>query len=392
MRSFVSQKARELQPSGIRKFFDIAQEMEDAISLGVGEPDFITPWGIREGAIQSIKKGYTQYTGNRGLPKLRELICRYLHDRFGVCYEPDNVLVTVGASEGIDLALRAICEPGDEVLVPDPGYVSYAPLVSMAGGTPVALDCVAENEFILTPEMLESVITPKTKALILAFPNNPTGGIMTKEQLEAIIPVIEKNDILVISDEIYAELTYGKRHCSIASLGDMVKRTVLISGFSKAFAMTGWRVGYVAAPPEVDEAMFKIHQYSILCAPGLSQHAAISALEDGFSDGFTEVEDMHHEYERRARFMVNSFNDMGLKCFQPRGAFYVFPSVEVSGMDGEKFAGELLMSKKVAVVPGTAFGAAGKNHVRCSYATSMEQLIEAVDRIEAFLKEHGVRT
>ncbi|MCD8202006.1 MAG: aminotransferase class I/II-fold pyridoxal phosphate-dependent enzyme [Clostridia bacterium] len=391
MRNFVNEKARDLAPSGIRKFFDIVHDMDDAISLGVGEPDFITPWDIRDSAIQSIKKGYTQYTGNRGIPKLRELVCRYLDERFGVKYSPDRTLVTVGASEGIDIVLRAVCEPGDEILVPDPGYVSYAPLVTMAGGTPVAVNCIAENEFILTPEMLEGVITPKTKGLILAFPNNPTGGIMTKEQLEAIIPVIEKHDLLVISDEIYAELTYGRKHCSIASIGDMAKRTVLISGFSKAFAMTGWRVGYVCAPPEIDEAIFKIHQYSILCAPSVSQYAAITAMKEGFADNFTEVEDMHHEYERRARFLVNSFNDLGLTCFQPRGAFYVFPSVEATGMDGERFASELLASKKVAVVPGAAFGAAGRNHVRCSYATSMEQLIEAVDRIEAFLKEFGIR-
>ncbi|MDE7379819.1 MAG: aminotransferase class I/II-fold pyridoxal phosphate-dependent enzyme [Clostridia bacterium] len=385
MRNFVNERAASLKPSGIRKFFDIVQEMDGAISLGVGEPDFVTPWYIRDAAVRSIKRGLTQYTGNRGLPELRENICRYMRERFGVECDPAHTIVTVGASEAIDLTLRAICDSGDEILVPEPCYVSYSPTVTLAGGTPVALQCVAENGFIITPEKLEEAITPKTKALILAYPNNPTGGIMTKEQLEAIVPVIEKHDLLVISDEIYAELTYTGRHTSIALLGNMRERTVIISGFSKAFAMTGWRVGFVCAPKEIDEAMFKIHQYGIMCAPRVSQHAAAAALSEGFSDGFSVVEEMREEYARRGRFMVNAFNSMGLKCFQPRGAFYVFPTIEVTGMDGEEFANRLLREQKVAVVPGSAFGEAGKMHVRCSYATSQQNLSEAIGRIADFM-------
>lgn len=386
MRNFVNERAAGLKPSGIRKFFDIVQTMEGAISLGVGEPDFVTPWYIRDAAVRSIKKGMTQYTGNRGLPELRENICRYMRERFDVVCDPAHTLVTVGASEAIDLTLRAICDTGDEILVPDPCYVSYAPTVILAGGTPVTVTCTSDDDFILTPEKLEAAITPKTKALILAYPNNPTGGIMTKAQLEAIIPVIKKHDLLVISDEIYAELTYVGRHVSIASLGDMSARTVIISGFSKAFAMTGWRIGFVCAPKEIDEAMFKIHQYGIMCAPRVSQHAAVAALSEGFADGFSVVEEMRAEYARRGRFLVNAFNSLGLKCFQPRGAFYVFPSIEVTGLDGEEFANRLLLEKKVAVVPGTAFGEAGKNHVRCSYATSQENLSEAIARISDFVK------
>ncbi len=386
MRSFVNKRAASLKPSGIRKFFDIVQNMEGAISLGVGEPDFVTPWYIRDAAVRSIKRGLTQYTGNRGLPELRENICRYMKERFNVVCDPAHTLVTVGASEAIDLTLRAICDIGDEILVPEPCYVSYAPTVILAGGTPVTVKCTADNDFILIPEKLEEAITEKTKALILAYPNNPTGAIMTKEQLEAIIPVIEKHDLLVISDEIYAELTYVGKHTSIASLGNMCGRTVIISGFSKAFAMTGWRIGFVCAPAKIDEAMFKIHQYGIMCAPRVSQHAAVAALSEGFADGFSVVEEMREEYARRGRFMVNAFNSLGLKCFQPRGAFYVFPSIEITGLDGEEFANRLLHEQKVAVVPGTAFGEAGKNHVRCSYATSQENLSEAIARITAFVK------
>ncbi|MGN0815120.1 MAG: aminotransferase class I/II-fold pyridoxal phosphate-dependent enzyme [Candidatus Coproplasma sp.] len=389
MRSFVNSRAAELKPSGIRKFFDIVQEMDGAISLGVGEPDFVTPYSIRDAAIRSVKKGLTQYTGNRGLPDLRENICRYLGERFNITAHPEHTLVTVGASEAIDLTLRAICEEGDEILVPQPCYVSYAPSVTLAGGTPIAVNCVADNDFILTPEQLEARITPKTKALILAYPNNPTGAIMTKEQLKAIIPVIEKHDLLVISDEIYAELTYVGKHVSIASLGNMSERTVVINGFSKAFAMTGWRVGFVCAPAEIDEAMFKIHQYTIMCAPRVSQHAASAALSEGFADGFSAVEEMREEYARRGRFLVNAFNSLGLKCFAPKGAFYVFPSVESTGLSGEEFATRLLREKKVAVVPGTAFGEAGEYHVRCSYATGMAQLSEAIDRISGFV--HSLR-
>ncbi len=386
MREFVNKRSSELQPSGIRKFFDIVREMDGAISLGVGEPDFITPWSIRDSAVRSIKRGLTQYTGNRGLPELRENISRYLNERFAVSYSPDKIIVTVGASEAIDLVLRAICEQGDEILVPEPSYVSYAPSVSLSGGTPVAVRCSADNDFILTPELLESAITEHTKALILAYPNNPTGAIMTKEQLQAIVPVIQKHDLLVISDEIYGELTYGRRHYSIAAIEGMAQRTVLIGGFSKAFAMTGWRVGFMCSPEQIDKAALKIHQYTILCAPSISQYAANSALVDGFTDNFAVVEEMREEYNRRGRFLVNSFNKLGLKCFQPKGAFYVFPSVQATGLNGEQFANGFLQSQKVAVVPGTAFGSAGENYIRCSYATSMAQLNEAVERIEKYLK------
>lgn len=389
MRNFVSDRAAGLQPSGIRKFFDIVSKMEGAVSLGVGEPDFVTPWNIRNAAIRSIQRGCTQYTGNRGLPELLSLISQYLSERFGVSYPPERTIVTVGASEAIDLALRAVCNPGDEILVPEPSYVSYAPAVTLAGGVPVPVKCSADNAFILTPEVLESAVTPKTKALILAYPNNPTGAVMTESELRAIIPAIKKHDLLVISDEIYAELTYTGRHVSIASLDDMSARTVLINGFSKAFAMTGWRIGFVCAPAEVDSAMFKIHQYTMLCAPQPSQRAAVCALRDSLADGFTAVEEMREEYFRRGRFLVNAFNSLGLKCFSPRGAFYVFPSVESTGMDGETFANGLLKAQKVAVVPGAAFGAAGANHVRCSYATSMQQLTTAIERITDFVNSNS---
>lgn len=385
MRSFVNKKAAALQPSGIRKFFDIVQKMDGAISLGVGEPDFITPWNIRDAAVRSIRKGYTQYTGNRGLPELRENISRYILERFGVEYSSEQTIITVGASEAIDLALRAVCDDGDEILVPQPSYVSYSPAVTLAGGVPVPLICSEENGFIITPEEIEKAVTKATKAIILPYPNNPTGAIMTKEQLEKIVPVIEKYDLLVISDEIYAELTYTGRHFSIAKLPKMRERTVYIGGFSKAFAMTGWRVGFVCAPKEVDEAMFKIHQYTILCAPQPSQRAALCALKEGFEDDFASVEDMRAEYHRRGKFLAGSMNAMGLKCFQPQGAFYIFANVESTHLDGEEFASSLLKEQKVAVVPGEAFGAAGKNFVRCSYAASMQQLAEAVSRIEKFI-------
>lgn len=385
MRSFVSKRAASLKPSGIRKFFDIVHERKNAISLGVGEPDFVTPWDIRDAGIRSVQRGRTQYTGNRGLPELRENIARYLFERFSVQVDPARIIVTVGASEAIDLTLRAICEPSDEILIPNPSYVSYEPCVRLSGATPVPVKCTAENGFILTSEALENAITEKTKALILAYPNNPTGGIMTKEQLSAILPVIEKHDLLVIADEIYAELTYGEKHCSIASFPEMKDRVVLINGFSKAFAMTGWRLGYVCAPPEIDDAMFKIHQYSIMCAPTMSQYAALYALKEGFEDNFSTVEEMREEYNKRRRYIVNAFNHLGLTCFEPKGAFYVFPSVKSTSLTGEEFAEKLLMEKDVAVVPGSAFGECGKYHIRCSYATSMERIATAMDRIEEFL-------
>ncbi|MBQ8323172.1 MAG: aminotransferase class I/II-fold pyridoxal phosphate-dependent enzyme [Clostridia bacterium] len=387
MRDFVNKKAKMLQPSGIRKFFDIVRETEGAISLGVGEPDFVTPWKVRSAAITSIQRGYTQYTGNRGLPALLELISRYLSERFSLDYDPKHILVTVGGSEAIDLALRACVERGDEILIPDPAYVSYAPLVSMSDGTPVHVECREEDNFVLKPAYLEKAITDKTKAIILTYPNNPTGAIMTAEQLQAIAQVIVKHDLLVITDEIYAELTYGKKHASIASLPGMKERTVYIGGFSKAFAMTGWRLGFACAPAEIDDAMFKIHQYGMLCAPITSQYAAIEALKDGLSDGFSTVEEMRDSYDKRRKFVLHSLREIGLHCFEPQGAFYAFPSVRSTGMNSETFADRLLKTHKVAVVPGNAFGQFGENNVRLSYATSMNALSEAFDRMAAFLSQ-----
>ncbi len=388
MRDFVNQKTKNLKPSGIRKFFDIVAVTEDAISLGVGEPDFVTPWKVRSAAITSVQRGYTQYTGNRGMPALLDLISRYLDTRFGLQFDPKHILVTVGGSEAIDLALRACVERGDEVLIPDPAYVSYSPLVLMSDGVPVPVECREEDNFVLKPEYLERAITPKTKAMILTYPNNPTGGIMTKEDLEAIAKVIVKHDLLVIADEIYAELTYGRKHASIASLPGMKERTVYVSGFSKAFAMTGWRMGYVCAPPEIDDAMFKIHQYGIMCAPTMSQFAAIEALKDGLSDSFATVEEMRDSYDKRRKFVLYSLKEIGLNCFEPQGAFYAFPSVRTTGLNGEAFANGLLASEKVAVVPGSAFGAFGEHNVRLSYATSMNSLSEAFDRMSKFLAKN----
>ena len=387
MRDFLTERARQLKPSGIRKYFDILDTLPNAISLGVGEPDFVTPWDIRSAGIRSLQKGYTSYTGNRGLPELRQLISRYLAERFQADYPADRIIITVGASEGIDLALRTTCEEGDEVLVPDPAYVSYAPIISLCGGVAAPVHCKAENGFIMTPEAIEKAITPRTKAIILAYPNNPTGAAMTREQLEAIVPVIEKYDLLIISDEIYAELTYGGKHCSVASLPGMKERTVLLSGFSKAFAMTGWRIGYACAPEALDKAMLKVHQYTMLCAPRIAQHAAVAALSGGFQDDFASVAQMRAEYDKRRRFLVKSFNDLGLTCFEPRGAFYAFPSVESTGLTGEEFVEGLLKEEQVAVVPGNAFGECGDYHVRCSYATGMRELQEAVTRIARFTEK-----
>ncbi len=388
MREFVNKKTKLLQPSGIRKFFDIVTVTEGAISLGVGEPDFVTPWRVRSAAITSLQRGCTQYTGNRGLPALLQLIARYLRERFGLEYDPKHILVTVGGSEAIDLALRACVERGDEILIPDPAYVSYAPLVSMADGVPVQVECREEDNFVLTPELLEKAITEKTKAIILTYPNNPTGAIMTEAQLQKIAEVVIRRDLLVITDEIYAELTYGKKHASIAALPGMKERTVYVSGFSKAFAMTGWRLGYVCAPPEIDEAMFKIHQYGIMCAPVMSQYAAIEALKDGLSDNFATVEEMRDSYDKRRKFVLHSLQEIGLPCFEPQGAFYAFPSVRKTGMNAETFANGLLKEEKVAVVPGDAFGSFGAHNVRISYATAMTSLSEAFDRMSAFLSKH----
>ena len=387
MRDFVNEKSKLLKPSGIRKFFDIVRETEGAISLGVGEPDFVTSWKVRQAAIRSLQRGYTQYTGNRGIPALLERISRYLEERFSLSYDPKHILVTVGGSEAIDLALRACVEKGEEVLIPDPAYVSYAPLVTMADGVPVAVECREEDNFVLQSALLEKAITPKTKAIILTYPNNPTGAIMKKDELEKIAKVIEKHDLLIITDEIYAELTYNQKHTSIVNLPNMQDRTIFISGFSKAFAMTGWRMGYVCAPPAIDEAMFKIHQYAIMCAPITSQYAAIEALDDGFSDGFATVEEMRDSYDMRRRFVLHSLSEMGLHCFEPQGAFYAFPSVKSTGLSGEAFAEQLLKTQKVAVVPGSAFGAFGKNNVRLSYATGMNALSQAMEKMSAFLSK-----
>lgn len=390
MREFISRKAKNIKPSGIRKFFDIVSERSDVISLGVGEPDFITPWEIRDAGIRAIKKGYTQYTSNKGLPALRREISEYLKSNYRVNFSADDMVITVGASEAIDIALRATVDDGDEVLVPDPSYVSYKPCVELNGGVAVSVPCDGDNGFKLTPEALESVITEKTKILIFPYPNNPTGGIMEREYIEKIIPIILKHDLLVISDEIYAELTYGKPHCSIASFPEMGGRVILISGFSKAFAMTGWRVGYACAPQEILKTMLKVHQYAIICAPIFSQYAALAGLEQGKENGFASVREMCEEYDKRRRFMYKTFTDMGLNCFEPKGSFYIFPSVKKTGMTGEEFATRLLESKKVAVVPGDAFGEFGKYYVRCSYAYSMKNLIEATGRIAEFVKELGI--
>ena len=383
----INQRVANVPPSGIRKFFDIVRQMPDAISLGVGEPDFVTPWAIRDAAIQSIEEGRTQYTSNWGLESLREKIAAYLRMRYHVTYSPqDEVLVTVGASEGIDLALRALVCPGDEVLIPEPSYVSYAPCVTFAGGTAVPVITRAEDEFALTPDALRAALTPRTKALILPYPNNPTGGVMTRAQLQELARVLDDTVVIVISDEIYSELVYGgHEHTAFASIEGMRERTITLNGFSKAFAMTGWRVGYACAPRELLSPMFKIHQFTMLCASIQGQVAADRALGRAFETGFEDVRTMVRSYDRRRRLMVTALNDMGLTCFEPRGAFYVFPSIASTGLTSEEFCTRLLEEKQVACVPGTAFGASGEGHVRCSYATSIEKLNEALSRIREFV-------
>ena len=385
----INKRVADVPPSGIRKFFDIVRQMPEAISLGVGEPDFVTPWSIRDAAIQSIEDGQTQYTSNWGLESLREKIAAYLRMRYRVTYNPkDEVLVTVGASEGIDLAMRALVCPGDEVLIPEPSYVSYAPTVIFAGGTPVPVKTCAEDCFALTGEALREAITDRTKALILPYPNNPTGGVMTKEQLMDIAQVLEETDVIVISDEIYSELVYGgHEHTAFASITGMRERTITLNGFSKAFAMTGWRVGYACAPKELLAPLFKIHQYTMLCASIQGQIAADRALGRAFETGFEDVRMMVRSYDRRRRLMVENLNDMGLECFEPRGAFYVFPSIAKTGLTSDEFCTKLLEKKQVACVPGTAFGASGEGHIRCSYATSIENLTEALKRIREFVSE-----
>ena len=376
-------------PSGIRRFFDLAAGRKDTISLGVGEPDFKTPYHIRNAAINSLIDGETQYTANRGLLSLRREISLYLKGRYDLSYDPDSeILVTVGASEAIDAALRAMLRPGDEALVPEPSYVSYSPSVIFAGGTPVGVVTRQEDEFRLKPEYLEAAITPRTKLLILPYPNNPTGGIMEREDLEALIPIIRKHDLMVVSDEIYSELVYGgKEHVSFASLPGMAERTMTINGFSKAFAMTGWRVGYACGPKEILSVMNKIHQYGIMCAPRMGQVAAAEALRLGRENGYEDVLRMRESYDRRRRLMVESFRAMGLDCFEPYGAFYVFPSVRSTGLSSEEFCSRLLMEKNVAAVPGNAFGPSGEGNIRCCYATALDKLNVALDRIADFVKE-----
>lgn len=382
MRNPLSEKAVQIQPSGIRKFFDIVSEMKDAISLGVGEPDFDTPWRIREEGIYSLEKGRTFYTSNAGLKELREEICIYLKRKYNLEYQFQQVLVTVGGSEAIDLALRAMINPGEEVIIPQPSYVSYLPCAVLADAKPVIVNLKAENEFKLTAQELLEAITEKTKVLILPFPNNPTGAIMNRDELMAIADVIREKDIFVISDEIYAELTYCDRHVSIAELPGMAERTVVINGFSKAFAMTGWRLGYAVGPQMIMEQMVKIHQFAIMCAPTTSQFAAVEALRNCDE----EVERMVEAYNQRRRFLLNAFREMGLDCFEPFGAFYVFPCIRKFGMTSDEFATRLLNEEKVAVVPGTAFGDCGEGYLRISYAYSIDNLKEALGRLSNFIK------
>ena len=379
----ISQRIQNIKPSGIRKFFDILEEMTDAISLGIGEPDFVTPWHIRDAGIYSLERGHTKYTSNAGMLELRREISNYLRRRFDLSYDyAKQILVTVGGSEAIDLALRCLLNPGDEVIVPVPSFVCYGPLTEMAGGVPVYVELKAEDQFRLTPEQLKAAITPKTKVLVLPFPSNPTGGIMSRPDLEAIAEVLRGTDIMVISDEIYAELTYGQRHVSMANLTDMYERTVVVNGFSKSHAMTGWRMGYVCAPQPVIAAMTKLHQFGIMSAPTTSQYAAIEAMRNGDKD----IEHMRDEYDSRRRFLVENLNRIGLTCFEPKGAFYVFPCIKSSGLTSEECCERFLMEEKVAVIPGTAFGPGGEGFVRACYAASMKDIAEAVSRMDNFLQ------
>ena len=380
--SILSSRIQEVKPSGIRKFFDILEEMKDAVSLGIGEPDFVTPWHIRDAGIYSLEKGFTKYTSNAGMAELRREIASYLERRFQLRYDfASQIIVTVGGSEGIDLALRCMVDPGDEVIVPVPSFVCYGPLASMAGGTPVYVETKAENEFRLTPEELRSAITPRTKVLVLPFPNNPTGGIMGREDLEAIAQVLRGTDIMVISDEIYAELTYGQHHVSIANIPDMYERTIVVNGFSKSHAMTGWRMGYLCGPAPLIKQMLKLHQFGIMSAPTTSQYAAIEAMRNGDRD----IEKMRDEYDGRRRYLVEGLRRIGLPCFEPKGAFYVFPDIRGTGLSSEDFCERFLMEEKVAVIAGNAFGGGGEGFVRCCYATSMKDIAEALTRMDNFL-------
>lgn len=376
------QRIQDVPPSGIRKYFDLLEGMKDGISLGIGEPDFATPWHIRDAGIYSLEKGFTKYTPNAGLSDLRRSISRYMKRRFNLEYAPiGQILVTVGGSEGLDLCFRCILEPGDEVIIPTPSFVCYGPLVSMVHGVPVYVETKAENEFRLTADELRAAITPRTKAVVLPFPNNPTGGIMEKGDLEALAEVLRGTDIMVISDEIYAELTYGQHHVSMANIPDMYERTMVINGFSKAYSMTGWRMGYICGPKELIVAMTKLHQYGIMSAPTTSQYAAIEAMENGDRD----IEKMKDEYNGRRRFLVEGFRKLGLECFEPRGAFYTFPCIKSTGLTSEEFCDRFLMEEKVAVIPGSAFGPGGEGYVRACYAASMKDLGEALNRLKRFL-------
>ena len=384
--SILSPRVKGIAPSGIRKFFDLLETMDsrDAISLGVGEPDFVTPWHIRDAGIYALEKGFTKYTSNAGLAELRREIARYLHRRFDLTYDPiKQMIVTVGGSEGIDLAVRAIVSEGDEVIVPVPSFVCYGPIVAMAGGVPVYVETKAEDEFRLTAEQLRAAITPRTKMVVLPFPNNPTGGIMERADLEALADVLRGTDILVLSDEIYAELTYGGHHVSMANLPDMYERTLVVNGFSKSHAMTGWRMGYLCGPQPLITQMLKIHQYGIMCAPTTSQYAAIEAMRAGDHD----VEIMRKDYDYRRRFLLDKLRNAGLECFEPRGAFYAFPCIRSTGMTSAEFCERFLVEEHGAAIPGTAFGQGGEGFVRMCYASSLQNLSEAMDRLERFLKK-----
>lgn len=383
-KSYVSETARSIKPSGIRKFFDLASQMDDVISLGVGEPDFVTRWNVCEAAYAAMESGHTSYSANAGLLELRIAISDYLNTQFHTPYNPETeLIVTTGASQAIDLAFRALIDPGDEVLIVEPGFVAYAPIVTLAGGVPVPLETRAEDEFKLKPDTLEASITDKTKLVLLCFPNNPTGAVMNEQELTEIAAVVETNDLLVVSDEIYAELSYDQKHASMAKINGMKERTVLISGFSKAFAMTGWRLGYLAGPEELIGAMLKIHQYTMMCAPTIAQHGALEALSNGMED----LKKMVVSYRQRRNYFVKACNEIGLDCHRPGGAFYAFPSIRKSGMTSEQFAEALLQEEKVAVVPGNVFGPSGEGHVRCSYAASLDNLKKAIDRMGRFMEK-----
>lgn len=376
--------AKEIKPSGIRKYFDVAATLDDVISLGIGEPDFYTPWPIRRAAIVALERGKTFYTANSGLIKLREAIAEYTYKKTAVKYNPSNeVIVTVGGSEAIDIAIRTVIEEGDEVIIPEPSFVCYKPLVMLAGGTPVPIETTAHNSFKLTASALKAAITSRTKLLVLPYPNNPTGAIMTREDLEPIADILRDTNIAVLSDEIYSELTYGRKHCSIIALDGMQERTIFVNGFSKAFSMTGWRLGYMCGPAEIIKQALKIHQYGIMSSPTISQYAAIEALSSCDDD----VEQMVSEYDTRRKYLVNSFNELGLDCFTPEGAFYVFPCIKSTGLSSDEFCEKLLYSKRVAVIPGNAFGDSGEGYVRVSYAYNIKHLKEAIKRIGEFLKE-----